>query len=201
MVAGFVLVAGGLAWFAQVSPNGTYVGTSCPSLLAAVGLGLVFVPLTIAAVAGAPPRVRARERLINTSRGRRRARPRDPRHDRQLDHPGRDGRGRRRRRLPRPSLTASRRRSPSARLRDPRRDPRRGPDPSKTSRVARRRRPPRRGRLAPSRPPPRGALHARPPVARRCARTPRRQTQAISSAWIGRRTHRSLPARIGSAPR
>jgi EmrB/QacA subfamily drug resistance transporter len=53
MVAGFVLVAAGLIWFAQVSPGGTYVGDVLfPSLLAAVGLGLVFVPLTIAAVAG-----------------------------------------------------------------------------------------------------------------------------------------------------
>ena len=69
MVAGFVLVAAGLIWFAQVSPNGTYVGDVLfPSLLAAVGLGLVFVPLTIAAVAG----VSAQESglasgLINTS--------------------------------------------------------------------------------------------------------------------------------------
>src|SRR5215210_429162 len=69
MVAGFVAVAGGLAWFAQVSPGGTYVGDVLfPSLLAAVGLGLVFVPLTIAAVAG----VSAEESglasgLINTS--------------------------------------------------------------------------------------------------------------------------------------
>jgi len=69
MVVGFVLVAGGLIWFAQVSPGGTYVGDVLfPSLLAAVGLGLVFVPLTIAAVAG----VSAQESglasgLINTS--------------------------------------------------------------------------------------------------------------------------------------
>jgi EmrB/QacA subfamily drug resistance transporter len=69
MMAGFVLVAGGLVWFAQVSPDGTYVGDVLfPSLLAAVGLGLVFVPLTVAAVAG----VSAQESglasgLINTS--------------------------------------------------------------------------------------------------------------------------------------
>jgi len=69
MVAGFVLVAGGLVWFAQVSPDGTYIGDVLfPSLLAAVGLGLVFVPLTVAAVAG----VSAEESglasgLINTS--------------------------------------------------------------------------------------------------------------------------------------
>ena len=69
MVAGFLLVSAGLVWFAQVSPGGTYVGDVLfPSLLAAVGLGLVFVPLTIAAVAG----VSAQESglasgLINTS--------------------------------------------------------------------------------------------------------------------------------------
>jgi EmrB/QacA subfamily drug resistance transporter len=69
MVVGFLFVAAGLVWFAQVSPDGTYVGDVLfPSLLAAVGLGLVFVPLTIAAVAG----VSAEESglasgLINTS--------------------------------------------------------------------------------------------------------------------------------------
>src|SRR5918997_6246673 len=69
MVIGFVFVAAGLVWFAQVSPGGSYVGDVLfPSLLAAVGLGLVFVPLTIAAVAG----VSAEESglasgLINTS--------------------------------------------------------------------------------------------------------------------------------------
>ena len=53
LVAGFVLVAIGLFWFAQVSPGGTYVGDVLfPSLVAAVGLGFAFVPLTIAAVTG-----------------------------------------------------------------------------------------------------------------------------------------------------
>jgi EmrB/QacA subfamily drug resistance transporter len=69
LVAGFVLVAIGLTWFAQVSPGGTYVGDILfPSLVAAVGLGFAFVPLTIAAVTG----VTAAEAglasgLINTS--------------------------------------------------------------------------------------------------------------------------------------
>ena len=69
LVAGFVLVAIGLFWFAQVSPGGTYVGDVLfPSLVAAVGLGFAFVPLTIAAVTG----VTAAEAglasgLINTS--------------------------------------------------------------------------------------------------------------------------------------
>ena len=69
LVTGFVLVAIGLFWFAQVSPGGTYVGDVLfPSLVAAVGLGFAFVPLTIAAVTG----VTASEAglasgLINTS--------------------------------------------------------------------------------------------------------------------------------------
>src|SRR5215213_5256375 len=69
MVVGFLFVAGGLIWFAQVSPDGTYVGDVLfPSLLAAVGLGLVFVPLTIAAVAGVSPEESGlASGLINTS--------------------------------------------------------------------------------------------------------------------------------------
>lgn len=69
LVAGFVLVAIGLVWFAQISPGGTYVGDILfPSLVAAVGLGFEFVPLTIAAMTG----VTAAEAglasgLINTS--------------------------------------------------------------------------------------------------------------------------------------
>jgi EmrB/QacA subfamily drug resistance transporter len=53
LAAGLVLVAGGLVWFAQISPDGTFVADILgPSLLAAVGLGFAFVPLTIASVAG-----------------------------------------------------------------------------------------------------------------------------------------------------
>jgi len=69
LVSGLLLVAGGLVWFAQVSPGGSYVGDVLfPSLVVAVGLGFSFVPQTLAAVAG----VRAREAglaagLINTS--------------------------------------------------------------------------------------------------------------------------------------
>jgi EmrB/QacA subfamily drug resistance transporter len=69
MVIGFLFVSAGLIWFAQVSPGGSYLADVLfPSLLAAVGLGLVFVPLTIAAVAG----ISAQESglasgLINTS--------------------------------------------------------------------------------------------------------------------------------------
>jgi EmrB/QacA subfamily drug resistance transporter len=69
LVAGFASIAAGLLWFSQVSVGGGYLGDLLgPMLLAAVGLGFVFVPQTIAAVAG----VRDREAglasgLINTS--------------------------------------------------------------------------------------------------------------------------------------
>jgi MFS family permease len=47
------LLTAGLVWFGQVSVGGSYLGHILgPSLLAGVGLGLAFVPVTIAAVAG-----------------------------------------------------------------------------------------------------------------------------------------------------
>jgi EmrB/QacA subfamily drug resistance transporter len=69
LVTGLIITAGGLVWFGQVSPDGSYVGDILfPSLLAAVGLGLAFVSMTVAAVSG----VEAHEAglasgLINTS--------------------------------------------------------------------------------------------------------------------------------------
>ena len=69
LIAGLVLIAAGLVWFGQVSPNGTYVGDVLfPSLLAAVGLGFAFVPVTIAAVTGTrPDEAGLASGLINTS--------------------------------------------------------------------------------------------------------------------------------------
>jgi EmrB/QacA subfamily drug resistance transporter len=69
LIAGLVLIAGGLIWFGQVSPDGTYVGDVLfPSLLAAVGLGFAFVPVTIAAVTGTrPDEAGLASGLINTS--------------------------------------------------------------------------------------------------------------------------------------
>jgi EmrB/QacA subfamily drug resistance transporter len=70
LVAGMVLIAGGLYWFSHVSaPGGTYVGDVLfPSMLAAVGLGLAFVPVTIAAVTGTQPaEAGLASGLINTS--------------------------------------------------------------------------------------------------------------------------------------
>ena len=53
LIAGLLLTAGGLIWFSQVSPDGNYVSDILfPSLLAAVGLGFAFVPMTVAAVSG-----------------------------------------------------------------------------------------------------------------------------------------------------
>jgi EmrB/QacA subfamily drug resistance transporter len=54
LIAGMLLIAVGLLWFAQVSaPGGSYVGDVLfPSMIVAVGLGFAFVPVTIAAVTG-----------------------------------------------------------------------------------------------------------------------------------------------------
>jgi EmrB/QacA subfamily drug resistance transporter len=56
LVTGLLFVAGGLLWFSRVSPNGSFLTDVLgPSLLAAIGLGLSFVPVTIAAVTGTRP--------------------------------------------------------------------------------------------------------------------------------------------------
>jgi EmrB/QacA subfamily drug resistance transporter len=53
LLAGLLLIAGGLVWFAQVATHGSYLSDILgPSLVAAVGLGFSFVPVTIAAVSG-----------------------------------------------------------------------------------------------------------------------------------------------------
>jgi EmrB/QacA subfamily drug resistance transporter len=53
LATGMALIAGGLVWFSQISVHGSFVSDILgPSLLAAVGLGFAFVPVTIAAVAG-----------------------------------------------------------------------------------------------------------------------------------------------------
>ena len=69
LVTGLIVTAAGLVWFSQVDADGSYVSDVLfPSLLAAVGLGLAFVSMTVAAVSG----VEAHEAglasgLINTS--------------------------------------------------------------------------------------------------------------------------------------
>ncbi len=69
LASGMVLVAAGLLWFSRVSPDGSFAGDVLfPSLLAAVGLGFAFVPLTIASVAGVSARdAGLASGLINTS--------------------------------------------------------------------------------------------------------------------------------------
>jgi predicted MFS family arabinose efflux permease len=53
LVSGLLLTAGGLVWFAQISVGGSYLSDILgPSLLSAFGLGLAFVAMTVAAVAG-----------------------------------------------------------------------------------------------------------------------------------------------------
>jgi EmrB/QacA subfamily drug resistance transporter len=57
LVTGLLFVAGGLLWFSRVPPHGGSFAADVlgPSLLAAIGLGLSFVPVTIAAVTGTRP--------------------------------------------------------------------------------------------------------------------------------------------------
>jgi hypothetical protein len=69
LLAGLVLIAIGLVWFGQISADGSFASDILgPSLVAAVGLGFAFVPVTIAAVAGVKDRDQGLAGgLINTS--------------------------------------------------------------------------------------------------------------------------------------
>ncbi len=70
LIAGLLLIAGGLVWFSRVPPAGGSFASDIlgPSLLAAVGLGLAFVSVTIAAVSGTRPQEAGlASGLINTS--------------------------------------------------------------------------------------------------------------------------------------
>jgi EmrB/QacA subfamily drug resistance transporter len=70
LIIGLLFVAAGLLWFSRVSaPGGTYLGDVLfPSLLAAIGLGLSFVSVTIGAVMGTKPdEAGLASGLINTS--------------------------------------------------------------------------------------------------------------------------------------
>ena len=69
LLAGLVLVTIALLWFAQVPIDGTYLGNLLgPMIIAAVGLGFAFVPVTIAAVSGVSPNESGlASGLINTS--------------------------------------------------------------------------------------------------------------------------------------
>jgi hypothetical protein len=65
-----LLQTAGLALFTDISAGGTYLGeVLIPSLLVAIGIGLAFVPATIAAVAGVEPHEAGlASGLVNTSR-------------------------------------------------------------------------------------------------------------------------------------
>ena len=53
VITGLLFVAAGLFWFSKVSPGGTFLADVLgPSLLAAVGLGFSFVPVTIGGTHG-----------------------------------------------------------------------------------------------------------------------------------------------------
>jgi EmrB/QacA subfamily drug resistance transporter len=70
LIAGLLLIAGGLLWFSRVpAPGGSFSADVLgPSLLAAFGLGFSFVPVTIAAVTGTKPHEAGlASGLINTS--------------------------------------------------------------------------------------------------------------------------------------
>jgi EmrB/QacA subfamily drug resistance transporter len=70
LIGGMFVVAVGMALFARVSAHGSYVGdVLLPALVTAAGLGLTFVPITIAAVGGvAPTEAGLASGLVNTSR-------------------------------------------------------------------------------------------------------------------------------------
>jgi EmrB/QacA subfamily drug resistance transporter len=69
MIAGALLATTGLAWLSQVSVNSGYLdGILGPMLLFGLGMGLLFVPLTIVAVSGvAPQEAGAASSLLNVT--------------------------------------------------------------------------------------------------------------------------------------
>jgi EmrB/QacA subfamily drug resistance transporter len=149
MIIGMLPAIVSLAWLSRVSPaTGYWSGVFGPMMLLGIGMGLVFVPLTTASLAGG-----LRRRLEHGQRdaaGRRRARP---------GRPGRRVRHREQQRAAAPVAGPNRGRSGTARSRArhgrrlrPRSDLQRGqpagdrgPDPGQEARAAARRSP--RGRV------------------------------------------------------
>jgi EmrB/QacA subfamily drug resistance transporter len=70
LVVGMAFQAAGLLWFTDITAGGGYLSeVLVPSLLVAIGIGLAFVPATIAAVAGVDQRdAGLASGLVNTSR-------------------------------------------------------------------------------------------------------------------------------------
>ena len=69
VVTGFALLAGGLGWLALVRPDGSYVvDVLGPSLVAALGMALAFVPSLGTAIGAAPmAETGVASGLVNTS--------------------------------------------------------------------------------------------------------------------------------------
>jgi len=69
LVVGMTFLTAGIAFFTQVSPDGSYVSDLLPGFLViAVGMGFSFVPISIAALAGVKPsEAGLASGLINTS--------------------------------------------------------------------------------------------------------------------------------------
>jgi len=70
LVVGGTLAAIGLAWYSQISPDGSYLGDLFyPGLLVTLGLGLCFMPVTMAATTGVDPRdAGLASGVVNTTR-------------------------------------------------------------------------------------------------------------------------------------
>ena len=98
LITGLLLIAVALLWFSQVPGTGGSFAADVlgPSVVAAVGLGLAFVPVTIAAMSGTSPREAGlASGLINTSQQVGwRTRAGDPGHGREQPHPELVPRGR-----------------------------------------------------------------------------------------------------------
>ena len=69
IATGMTMLGGGLIWFAQVPTHGSFLHDLFgPSLVIAIGLGLTYVPMTIASVSGvAKTQAGLASGLINTS--------------------------------------------------------------------------------------------------------------------------------------
>jgi hypothetical protein len=60
LIVGLALLDGGLAYYTQISVNGSYLADLFPGfLLTGVGLGFAFVPVSIAALSGVTSREQA----------------------------------------------------------------------------------------------------------------------------------------------
>ena len=56
-IAGLLPVVAGMAWLGQLSTGTSYFpGVLVPMLMLGIGMGVVFVPLTMASLAGVPPK-------------------------------------------------------------------------------------------------------------------------------------------------